>query len=112
MTVELGEDGALGLDGFGTVLLHEVGARRRLGERGGRRDAGGSRSRIVHEAVRGEIVEGSADQAGRGGERRLARVGEPHVPARAGEDNGPGSADEASAYDRGGRHGRSSFPNP
>ena len=40
-----------------------------------------------------------ADQPGGRLQRRNMRVGEPHVPARAREDRGPGASDQAGADD-------------
>ena len=71
----------------------------RLGKAGRDRDPGRRAVRIVGKAMARERVQFIADQAGRGLQAADMRVGEPHMPAGAGEDRRPGPADQAGADD-------------
>ena len=97
--VELGEDGLLVLDDLRTVLLDEFDVEQRFLQAGRGRDPRHRAVGIAAKAMARQRVQLVADQARRCLQRRNMRIGEPHVPARAREDRGPGAPDQAGADD-------------
>ena len=64
------------------------------------------RRRVGGEAVRGKLVKPLPDQSRSAASCVGARIGDAHVPAGAGEDDGPGPADQAGSDDGDSRHSR------
>ena len=97
--IHLREELALGLDRLRPVLLHQRDALQGVGEVLGDADAGERARGIIDEAVAGELLQILADMdAGDLGGLRL-HVVQRDLEAMAGEDGGPGPADQARADD-------------
>ncbi len=88
------------IDFLRAILLHEGNVLHRIGQTFRYRDARGSAVGVIGKSVAGERMQFIANKPGRSIQRRAMRIGQPHGPASAGEDRGPGPPDQANADDR------------